>query len=252
MRRYLFGFVLLAMAMAMAMAAAAASQATVDIGSFPIPLHVESDREGIFIVLTREIAQRTRTDLTLHITPPKRALANFANQTMTGLFPALDVSFEPGQKFIRTREAIDCKEDFIFTVKGQTFLRTLADLQGKRVGITRGYPYAREVTDHHGFTLEPAASDHVNIEKLLAGRLDAFVLDEKTGLKAFAQLGASQQMQYQSGMPVSRQEVYYAFQSTPDGQRLADAFSGALREMKADGRYKAITHGITFINGCPH
>ena len=242
MRRHLFGLVLVAIA--------GVGQAAVDIGSFPIPVHVENERQGVFVELTLEIARRTRTDVALHVVPPRRALDNFANQTFAGLFPALDVSFEPGQKMLRTSEAIDCKEDFVFTVRGKPFLRTLADLRGKRVGITRGYPYAREVTDRPDFTLEMAASDQANIEKLLAGRLDAFVLDEKTGLKAFNLLGALPQMQYQAGMPVSRQEVYYAFQATPEGRNLADTFSAALREMKSDGRYQAITRGITFIDGC--
>ena len=227
-----------------------ASQAGVAIGSFPIPVHVENASTGIFVELTREIALRTDTEVRLHVVPARRAVDNFVNRSFAGLVPALDTSFEPGQKWFRTSEAIDCKEDFIFTLKDKPLLRTLADLQGKRVGITRGYPYAREVTEHSGFLLETAASDQANIMKLLTGRLDAFVLDEKTGVRAFERMNALEKMQYPADSPVSRQDVYYGFQATPEGRELADSFSAALRDMKADGRYQAITRGVTFANGC--
>jgi polar amino acid transport system substrate-binding protein len=222
-----------------------------ELGTFPIPMHVESETRGVFIELTQEIARRSRADVAIRVVPPRRALDGFENQSFVGMFPALDVSFPAGQAFIRTREAIDCKEDFVFTRKDTPFLKTLADLKGKRVGITRGYPYAREVTDNTTFTLETAASDEANIQKLLAGRLDAFVLDEKTGVQAFALLGAKALMQYPAGAPVSRQEVYYAFQSTAEGKLLAELFSTALQQMKADGRYQQISRGVTFAHGCP-
>ena len=73
---------------------------------------------------------------------------------------------------VRTTESIDCKEDFVFTARGTPMLRSLADLRGKVVGITHGYPYSREVMAATGFTLEVAASDELNLRKLAAGRID--------------------------------------------------------------------------------
>jgi polar amino acid transport system substrate-binding protein len=151
---------------------------------------------------------------------------------------------------VRTAETIDCKVDFVSTARGAPLLRSLVDLRGKRVGITHGYPYSREVMAASGHTLEEAASDELNIRKLVAGRIDAFVLDEKTGIQAAKALGLSDAIQHDSLAPVSRQDVYVAFQPNDRGRELAGRMSEALRQLKASGRYQAITQGITFARGC--
>jgi len=230
---------------------ATAAHAAVALATFPIPVHVENENKGLFIELTREVARQTGTDININVLPPLRAVHGFFDGSQAALFPALDVTFAPGQPITRTAESIDCKEDFVFTKKGNPMLKTLDDLKGKHVGITRGYPYAREVTDNKEMVIETATSDETNIRKLIAGHLDAFVLDEKTGVKAFEELGLAAQMQYAPKEPVSRQDVYYAFQNTPDGKALAAKFSHALAQMKASGRYQQITRGITIGKGCP-
>ena len=228
-----------------------AAHALTDVATFPIPMHVESETKGVFIELTREVARQAGTDIAIHVLPPLRAVHGYFDGSYAALFPALDVNFAPGQAIVRTAESIDCKEDFVFTRKGEPMLKTLDDLRGKRVGLTRGYPYAQEVTENKAMNIEIAASDETNIRKLIAGHLDAFVLDEKTGVKAFEILGLTGQMQYAPKEPVSRQDVYYAFQNTPDGQALAARFSQALSQMKASGRYREITRGVTIGRGCP-
>jgi polar amino acid transport system substrate-binding protein len=226
------------------------AQAQVEVTTYPIPVHVESNTSGLFVELTLAVARQAGTDIRISVLPPPRAVANFVSGQNAVLFPALDVLFPVGAKIVRTREAIDCKEDFIFTRRGTPLLTALKDLKGRRVGITRGYPYAREVSQNGLFKVEEALSDEANIRKLMAGHIDAFVLDEKTGVKAFQQMGLTGQMQYASGLPVSRQEVYYAFQNNAEGRKLAEGFSAALEKLKRDGQYQQITQGITFQKGC--
>ncbi|MCC7152616.1 MAG: hypothetical protein IT501_11455, partial [Rubrivivax sp.] len=52
------------------------------------------------------------------------------------------------------------------------------------VGITLGYPCVKEVAESKDFTVAPAADDVTNMKKLGAGRLDVFVVEERSGLKA--------------------------------------------------------------------
>jgi polar amino acid transport system substrate-binding protein len=230
--------------------AQAAGQRTAFV-TFPIPVHVEGPTRGLFVQVVREASDLAKLS-TIHIEvmPPPRALRSFGAGESDALFPALDVSFEDGSPIVRTAEALDCKEDFVFTRKGAPAYATLDELRGRRVGITRGYPYAREVTNNKNFVIEEALSDEANIHKLLAGRIDAFVLDEKTGIKAFESLELKAQMQYDPSSPVSRQEVYVAFRNTPSGRVLARQFSDGMRKLKLSGRYQAITKGITFAAGC--
>ncbi len=223
----------------------------IDFATFPIPVHVESEQEGLFIELMREVAATARfPHIHVEVMPPPRALRGLMTFEHDAVFPALDSLFEPGQTMERTAESIDCKEDFVFTARGSPLLRSLADLRGKVVGITHGYPYSREVLAANGYTLKVAASDELNLRKLSAGRIDALVLDEKTGIKAAQALGLGDAVQYDRMAPVSRQEVYVAFAPTERGRELARRTSDALRQLKANGRYQAITHGITFMRGC--
>lgn len=223
----------------------------VEFATYPIPVHVESAHQGLFVELMREVAAAARFHpFHIEVMPPPRALRGLVTSKHDAVFPALDSLFEPGQAMVRTTEPIDCKEDFVFTARGTPLLRSLADLRGKVVGITLGYPYSREVVAAKNFTLEVAVSDELNLRKLAAGRIDAFVLDEKTGIKAAQALGLGDAVQYDGMAPVSRQEVYVAFAPTERGRELAARTSDALRQLKANGRYQAITHGITFMRGC--
>lgn len=224
--------------------------ATLEFATFLIPMHVESDSKGLFIDLVHEMARRTGTTVHINVLPPSRAIDGFVHGNYDALFPAFDLNFASGHPAARTKESIDCKEDFVFTRKGAPFLKTLKDLEGKRVGITRGYPYAPEIMVHPGLKFESAKSDEVNIEKLIAGRVNAFILDEKTGIKAFEAKGLLPVMQYDANQSVSRLDVYVAFHAQPAGQALADRFSQALAAMKSDGTYQRITRGVTIGGGC--
>ncbi len=118
------------------------AHAVVPVTTYPIPVHVESESKGLFIDLTRAVASAAEADIRISVLPPPRALQGFSNGSQKVLFPALDVLFPADSTIVRSRETIDCKEDFVFTRKGSPKLVTLDDLKGKRVGITRGYPYA--------------------------------------------------------------------------------------------------------------
>lgn len=237
-------------ALLLAAGTAQAAPPTLQVGTFAVPVHVESAEKGLLIDLVREVARTADIDIQIHVVPPRRAVSGLQTGTYAMLFPALDVMFPAGAPIVRSSEAIECKEDFVFTRKGDKLLRTLADLKGKRVGITRGYPYARELSEgNQDFTLEGAVSDESNIGKLVAGHIDAFVVDEKTGLEEFRRLGMTDRMQYDRHLPVSRQEVYYAFGNSPESPELARRFSEALAQLKRDGRFRSITRGIA-LDGC--
>lgn len=219
--------------------------------TYAIPVHVEGPTKGLFVQVVQEaVALAKMSAVQVEVYAPQRAVRSLAAGESDALFPALDVHFEPGKPVVRSSEALDCKEDFVFTRKGTPAFSTLEALRGKHVGITRGYPYSRAVTDNTSFVIEEAMSDETNIRKLVAGRIDAFVLDEKTGVKAFEALGLTADMQYDPSRPVSRQEVYVAFKDSPEGRAMAKQFSDGLRQLKASGRYQAITRGITFGGGC--
>ncbi len=208
------------------------------LGTFPIPLMVESKDKGIFIDLTKEVAKRAGIELEIIVEPAKRITNGFEKNEVDILYPGLDVTMPiPVEK----TSPVYMKTDYVF-YKSDTPYRTLADLKGKKVGITNGYPYVKEVTENKSFIIEAANDDVTNMKKLEAGRVDAFIVEERSGVKALEESKA-QGVVYDKGQALSNQEVFYAFQKTPEGKDLADKFSKALDDMKKDGTFAKILGG---------
>ena len=212
----------------------------IKFGTFPIPLMVVDEANGVFIALTNAIAQRSHLDIGFIIAPPKRTISNFLEGKIDVLFPAVDMYFPKGIIPLKSKELIYIKTDFVFTKKGSPMLKSLTELEGKKVGITRGYPYESKLTDNNLITTELANSDELNVKKLMKGRIDAFVVEEKSGLKAFENEGIKDDFQYDPAVPMSKQDVYYAFQNDENGKHLAGIVSNVLGEMKQDGTFNKI------------
>lgn len=206
----------------------------IKFATFPIPRMVENEKQGIFIELTRDIIERDNLDIEIVIFPPKRAWDLFHREKIDVIFPAFDVNFPKGSQKV-TSIAFSSKPDYVFTRKGTPLLRTIKDLEGKRVGLTIGYPYARELLDNSLIDFDLAPTDEYNAKKLVVGRFDAFIVSLKSGLDTFEKLGLLKQIQYDIKTPISTNQFYYACQNTEEGKKICSQISNALRKMKDDG-----------------
>ena len=210
------------------------------VGTFPIPLMVESKTKGVFVELFSEIAKRAGIKYELVITPPKRTVTGLVDGSIDLFFPALSAIIPPSKKVYKSKELIYVKKDFVFTKKGANKLTTISDLEGKDVGITNGYPYAIKLVQNKKIKFQKAKTDEINVKKLMADRVVAFVVEEKSGLKAFDKMGLKTKIQYNSSKPISEQDVFFAFQKTKEGKRLETKISKAISEMKKDGTFGKI------------
>jgi len=206
------------------------------IATYPIPLMVESPEKGVFIELAKEVIKRTGEQFTISVFPPMRTVGGFHAGEIDAFFPALDVLI---QKEIASSEEIYLKRDFAFTRKGVEKITSIGQLKGKNVGITQGYPYANEIVKNKDYKVTVAQSDEINVKNLSAGRIDAFIVEEKTGLKAIENAGVTD-VEYAPENPLSTQKVYFAFQADDKGKALAAKFTKALAEIKADGTFAKI------------
>ncbi|MBU3917218.1 transporter substrate-binding domain-containing protein [bacterium] len=212
----------------------------VSFATFPIPLMVVDENNGVFVELANAIASRADLKIKIIIAPPKRTITNFIGNKADVLFPAVDVFFPPDYAYLKSSEPIYIKTDFIFTRKGDPLLKTIESLEGQKVGITRGYPYANELMNNKKIVFDAANGDNFNVLKLMKGRIVAFVVEEKSGLKAFEEAGLLDKMQYDKASPVSKQDVFYSFQTNEKGKRLEKLISRVLLEMKKDGSFGKI------------
>ncbi|MEK2645496.1 substrate-binding periplasmic protein [Bdellovibrio sp. BCCA] len=200
------------------------------LATFPIPLMVENTEKGLFINLTKEIAKRNNRDISIVVYPTGKTLLEFSNNKVDGIFPALDV-YVP--KLSARTAPFYYKTDYIFYKKNHPF-KTIKDLEGRKVGLTFRYPYAQELVQNKKIKFEFAADDVLNMKKLGRGTIDAFVVEQRSGLKAL-QLSGEKDIEFDKDKPLSQQVVFYAFQNTEEGKMLAEIFSKTIESMKKDG-----------------
>jgi ABC-type amino acid transport substrate-binding protein len=113
-------------------------------------------------------------------------------------------------------------------------------MAGKRIGYTAGFSYSDDVLSVAGASYQSTITDPQNIKKLLAGRIDVFIGDERSALRAIAEQQADDLVHYERTQPLSEHPVFFAFQRTPHGSELHQRFNQALARMAADGRLAAI------------
>ena len=214
----------------------AAAAKTYKMGAFPIPLLIEDQNQGVFVELFKEVAKRTGESFEFVVYPTQRTRKLFAERELDGMFPGLEQSMEG--KYARST-VFYSKNEVVFVRAGTALITEVAQLEGKKVGLTKGYTYGAGITSNPKITLEYADSDVVNMNKLSKERIDAFVVEEKSGLKALKDTGVTNVV-YDPTKPLSAREVFFAFQDTEEGRVLADKFSKALEEMKKDGTFEKI------------
>lgn len=216
------------------------SQKVFILNTFLIPLMVESKTKGIFIELTQELAKRAGIQIIINIFPAKRAINDFSIGNADALFPALNTFFPDKDSYFPTEEIIYIKRDVAFTLKGQKPLETIAQLEGKKIGITRGYAYANNLINNPNIDFFMTNSDEYSAKMLRAGHIDAFIAEEVSGLAALKRMKLTNEVQYSPKNPISEADVFYATQATEQGKYLAELLSQQLALMKEDGSFTRI------------
>ena len=115
----------------------------------------------------------------------------------------------------------------------------IEDLNGKRIGVMRGWSYGDEF-DHARaaglFTVESVNSDEQNFQKLEAGRIDGVLA---IGESVSALLETYPDIQY-SIVPLTQAPAFLAFAKSANRTTLLKQFDQTLKEMKASGEFKKI------------
>lgn len=107
------------------------------------------------------------------------------------------------------------------------------------MGLTFRFHYGAELVQNKKIKFEFAPDDFINMKKLAEGALDAFVVEERSGVNAMQLMGVKN-ITFDKSVPVSTQDVYYAFHDTLEGKRIAKIFSRAIQEMRGSGDLRKI------------
>ncbi|MBT9495478.1 MAG: amino acid ABC transporter substrate-binding protein [Paucibacter sp.] len=116
----------------------------------------------------------------------------------------------------------------------------LADLRGKRVAYTNGYTYPSEFMHDSRIQKFVAVSDAALIRMLLAKRVDYILLNRTPGWMRIENTPEFKGQVKRVGL-LSMDGFWVAFSKQhPQGERLAQAFSAGLAQMRRDGSYQRL------------
>jgi polar amino acid transport system substrate-binding protein len=125
----------------------------------------------------------------------------------------------------------------------------MVDLRGKRVGINRGRSYG-EVFDTARraglFEAEEAMDNPANLKKLILGRLDCIIADDRSLSQIINQGGLGDEVEMLNP-PAAVNSVHLVFAKRAKQTLVLDRFNRGLVKMKENGTYSRIID--EFIHG---
>ncbi len=208
----------------------------IKVAAIQIPLMIESRTEGLFIDLLDEISNRSEFEFDIKVYPGKRAHKAFQSREVDMLVP-----FPKGNRvnYGILSAPIYTKRDFVFVRTGQPIPKNLQELSGLRLGITAHYKYDPQLYKSEGILLEDAPSDEVNMRKLMAQRLDGFLVEEHSGLRALKNNQQSN-IEYDRNNPIFSYDIVLLLQADEVGMQYVQKINAVLKEIQADGTYHRI------------
>lgn len=107
----------------------------------------------------------------------------------------------------------------------------LFTLRGLRIAVLNGYQYSPDLMAAAYFQRQPAANHGQSLRMLLAGRVDAALLDIATARHLIAEQGLQSELHIDAA-PVAPGRLYLGFSRQRGQARWAAPFSAALRRFK--------------------
>lgn len=132
---------------------------------------------------------------------------------------------------------------FFHTLGSEFDWTTLHDVGDKKIGVTLGYGYEkmiREAVYHTGGKIDPATTDTMNFEKLLAGRIDLFPCGKEVGiyiLKHKLKALNKKAVLYHPRPLISGNIHLLISKKAPNAQHLVESFNRGLKKLHDSGQY---------------
>ncbi len=207
------------------------------IGEFPPYVSTELEYNGVAVRIVREALRTQGLEMSLEWLPWVRAMRKVEDSNLHGSFPWI-WSGTRAQKFVYSAPIFHGATVFFHRADTTFDWKGLADLEGQRVGVTRGYQYSEafQAAIRAGvLRVEVANSDAANLRKLEAGRIDVFPVERAVGrhLVRAMNLGG---ITYHP-RPMSRASYHLIIsRHAVNAPVLVDAFSRGRRQLQREGR----------------
>lgn len=199
--------------------------------------------QGYVVDATREAFRRAGVDLALEAAPFKRAYAQgeAGEGWLTGIFKTPE-----REKIFLFSEPVGTDEVIMVTARGKEFaFDKPEDLKGKRIGFQDGASYGSffiEAQKH--FQGDPDSNPRQRLQKLLAGRLDAAMINPGEAALAYHMKALGEPMDKVAVLPkrvaVEPNYIVVARSQAEAAAPVLEKINVALKAMAADGTLEKI------------
>lgn len=196
------------------------------LAAYDIPALLQKDGKGKYDVLIKRFGQQVNKLWQYDILPPSRADRLFAIKAIDCIVP-YDAYFSPLENVINS-SPLDVAKAYVFTAEDTAPIQHLAELTGKRVGARNGMLYGGEF-DNKKFNIQLVEAIKQNIDKLQAGRIDAFVAWAPDVFYTFKELGMEA---LPHADPFVIHKDAFLCHNTPQAQQFIDEFNRGAMQFK--------------------
>ena len=204
----------------------------VALTSYYIPGLVDNPQRGVMVDMLRALEQQSDLSFQLTLMPTARVQQSFVKNRIYSYFPELE-EFRPVNS---CRTASFMKKAIIaVNLKGKPPISHVSQLEGLRVGAVTGYSYGKAIVKNPAITLERVDNDKTNLQKLLAGRIDAIAGDIHSTVNAIKELQLEDKVNVDIDQPVALLDVFFVFQNTTQGKAHCEKVSTAIEKLRKQG-----------------
>ena len=227
-------FASLALALAMPWVHAAE---TVTLASTEYPPYYGSTlpQGGVIADIARQALKRAGYELRIEWYPWARALKTAQEGSVDGLLGVWRSAER--ERWLAYSQPLPANQVGFFKRADSVIgFKAMADLQGRRIGIVRGYVNPKAFDDAH-LPTDEASDDTANLRKLGAERVDLILIDK--GVAEYLLRTAMPELQGRLQWvepPIETFPLYVGFvKASPRHERLLQAFNRGLKELERDG-----------------
>jgi polar amino acid transport system substrate-binding protein len=197
--------------------------------------------EGIDIEIAREALRRGGGyEIEVTLVPWKRVLhmLQIGEADLTTTITRTDER----ETFLDWSRGYRASTTYSFYTSTASNIRTMNDLNGKTLGVTRGYKYPEKITSIPNVVLDESNSIEGTLKKLAAGRVNAIVINGAVGQWKINRLGLTERI----GKPAftfvnpDKSPTLMAFSKKRNPSPALQAMNRGLAEMIRDGSLQKI------------
>lgn len=226
-----------------ALCAQADTLVAIDNANPPFMYQEAEQPRGLYPLMLQAIFARVGEPLEIRPMPWKRALLRGASGELgiAGIYQnarRLEV-FDYSAPLFEEKLLLYVRKDRPFA------FRQLADLQGKTIGVIRGWSYTEafdQAVREGRVQTEEGSADEANLRKLASGRLDAVLAIELAGQHIIQRPGLENLVALEQ--PLSINPTYLVFAKQAQQQELLQRFNRALHDMQQDGSLQVLVQQV--------